>query len=183
MSLKQLVAQCKQQDRKAQERLYHQFSGKFFTLCLKYSSSYEQAKDNLQEGFLKIFENISQFRGKGTFEGWMTRIIINTSLKEYQKKPVFLSVKEEITEEPEVEIEDEELSVDFLIQIIQELPDRYRLVFNLYAMDGYTHKEISELLNISIGTSKSNLARARLKLKEKIELGKRTNLRHDYDKK
>lgn len=183
MSLKKLVHQCKQQDREAQEMLYNQFSGKFFTICLKYSSSYEQAKDNLQEGFLKIFQNISQFTGKGTFEGWMTRIIINNSLKEYQKNSIFLVVNEETLEEPEVEIEDDELSFDFLIQIIQELPDRYRLVFNLYAMDGYTHQEISELLNISIGTSKSNLARARLKLKERIELRKRTNLRHDYDKK
>ncbi len=169
MSLKTLISACKQQDRKAQEKLYHQFSGKFFTICLKYSSSFEQAKDNLQEGFLKIFQNISQYHGKGTFEGWMTRIMINTALKEYQRKSIFLTVNEEIMEEPEVEVGEDELSVDFLIQIIQELPDRYRLVFNLYAMDGYSHKEISEMLNITVGTSKSNLARARLKLKERIE--------------
>lgn len=169
MSLNTLISACKKQDRKAQEKLYHQFSGKFFTICLKYSSSYEQAKDNLQEGFIKIFQNISQYRGKGKFEGWMTRIMINTALKEYQKKSIFLTVNEETLEEPEVEIEEDQVSVDFLIQIIQELPDRYRLVFNLYAMDGYSHKEISEMLNISVGTSKSNLARARLKLKERIE--------------
>lgn len=167
--MKNLINGCKQQDRKAQEKLYHQFSGKFFTICLKYSSSYDQAKDNLQEGFLKIFQNISQYRGKGQFEGWMTRIMINTALKEYQKKSIFLTVNEETLEEPEVEFEEEQISVDFLIQIIQELPDRYRLVFNLYAMDGYSHKEISEMLKISEGTSKSNLARARLKLKERIE--------------
>lgn len=164
-----IIKGCKQQDRNAQEKLYHQFSAKFFTICLKYSSSYEQAKDNLQEGFLKIFQNISQYRGKGKFEGWMTRIMINTALKEYQKKSIFLAVNEEILEEPEVEFEEEQISVDFLIQIIQELPDRYRLVFNLFAMDGYSHKEISEMLKISEGTSKSNLARARFKLKERIE--------------
>lgn len=169
MNLNKLIRGCKQQDRNAQEKLYQQFSGKFFTICLKYSSSYEQAKDNLQEGFIKIFQNISQYRGKGKFEGWMTRIMINTALKEYQKKSIFLTVNEETLEEPEVEFEEEKMSVDFLIQIIQELPDRYRLVFNLYAMDGCSHKEISEMLNISVGTSKSNLARARLKLKERIE--------------
>lgn len=164
-----LISQCKKQDRKAQEKLYHLFSGRFFTLCLKYSGNYEQAKDNLQEGFIKIFQNIHQYKGKGTFEGWMTRIIINTSLKQYQKKPIFLTVKDQEFEDPEVEIDEDEIPVDFLIQIIQELPERYRLVFNLYAMDGFSHQEISDMLRISVGTSKSNLSRARVQLKEKIE--------------
>ena len=170
MSLKKLIAQCRQQDRKAQEKLYRTYSGKFFILCLKYSADYEQAKDNLQDGFIKIFQNISQFKGKGSFEGWMTRIIINTALKKYQDKSVFLSINEDYLEEPEIEVDEEELSIDFLIQIVQELPERYRLVFNLYTMEGFSHKEISEMLKISVGTSKSNLARARLKLKERIEL-------------
>lgn len=170
MGIKELIVQCKKQDRKAQERLYHIYSPKFFTLCLKYSDGYEQAKDNLQDGFIKIFQNISQYKGTGSFEGWMTRVIINTALKKYKKNPsVFLTINEEMVEEPEVEVEEETLSVDFLIKIIQELPERYRLVFNLYSMDGFSHKEIAGMLNISEGTSKSNLARARLKLKEKIE--------------
>ena len=169
MSLKKLIAQCRRQDRKAQEKLYRTYSGKFFTLCLKYSANYEQAKDNLQDGFIKIFQNISQYKGKGSFEGWMTRIIINTALKKYQDKSVFLSINEDYLQEPETEVDEEELSIDFLIQIVQELPERYRLVFNLYTSEGFSHKEISEMLNISIGTSKSNLARARLKLKERIE--------------
>lgn len=177
--MQKLIQDCKRQDRKAQERLYQIFSGKFFTLCLKYSSNYEQARDNLQDGFIKIFQNISQYKGKGSFEGWMTRVIINTSLKEYQNKSIFLSVKEEEIEDPEVEIEEEEISADFLIKIIQELPERYRLVFNLYAMEGYSHKEIAKLLNISEGTSKSNLSRARLKLKEKIEYGIHINSRQE----
>lgn len=174
---------CKELDRNAQEELYHMFSGKFFTLCLKYSSNFEQAKDNLQEGFIKIFQNISQYKGRGTFEGWMTRIMINTALKEYQNKSLFLSITEENLEEPEVEIDEEQISVDFLIQIIQELPERYRLVFNLYSMDGYTHQEIADLLKISVGTSKSNLARARLKLKERIESRKQGILRQEYENK
>lgn len=169
MRLSKIISGCKQQDRKAQEKLYYLFSAKFFTLCLKYSSNYEQAKDNLQEGFLKIFQNISQFKGTGSFEGWMTRIIINTSLKEYQNKSIFLAIDEENLEEPEVVVDEEELPADFLMQIIEELPERYRLVFNLYVMDGFTHKEIADFLKISVGTSKSNLARARLKLKERLE--------------
>ncbi|HET7360355.1 MAG TPA: sigma-70 family RNA polymerase sigma factor [Salinimicrobium sp.] len=171
MSLKKLIKACKQQDGEAQEKLYNMFSGKFFTLCLKYSSTYEQAKDNLQDGFIKIFHHIHQYKGKGSFEGWMTRIIINTSLREYQNKPIFLNLDEERIEEPEVEVDETNLNGDFLIKIIEELPERYRLVFNLYVLDGFSHKEISQMLNISVGTSKSNLARARLKLKAKIETG------------
>lgn len=169
MSLKKLISHCKQQDKKAQEKLYREYSGKFFAICLKYSGNYEQAKDNLQDGFIKIFQNISQYKGKGTFEGWMTRIMINTALKKYRDKSIFLTIDEELLEEPEVEFDDEIVSLDFLIQIIQELPERYRLVFNLYTMENYSHKEISKLLKISVGTSKSNLARARIKLKERIE--------------
>lgn len=169
MSLNKLIARCKKQDIKAQEELYRTYSGKLFTLCLKYSASYEEAKDNLQDGFIKIFQNISQYKGTGTFEGWMTRIMINSAIKKHQHQFVYLTVNEEEIEEPEVEMDRDIVSPEFLMKIIQELPERYRLVFNLYSMDGFTHKEISKMLNISEGTSKSNLARARLKLKERIE--------------
>lgn len=179
MRLQKLIEDCKKHERKAQERLYHMYAGKFFSLCLKYSPSYEQAKDNLQDGFIKIFENIGQYKGKGSFEGWMTRVIINTSLKGYQNKTIFLSIKDEEIANPDVEIEVENLSVDFLTKIIEELPERYRLVFNLYAVEGFTHKEIAEVLKISEGTSKSNLSRARLKLKEKIEAGLLLNSRQE----
>lgn len=168
MGLKDLIEKCKQQDVKAQEKLYRLYSGKLFTLCLKYSDSYEQAEDNLQDGFLKIFGKIDQYNGKGKFEGWMTRIMINTAIKKYPKQTVFLTINEELLEDNEAEIDEDKVSVDFLIEIIQELPDRYRHVFNLYAMDGYSHKEIAKMLNITVGTSKSNLARARGKLKERI---------------
>lgn len=180
MSLKKLISQCRKQDREAQEKLYREYSGKFFTLCLKYSGNYEQAKDNLQDGFIKIFQNISQYKGKGSFEGWMTRIMINTALKKYQKQTVYLAIDEELLEEPEVQVDEEMLSVDFLIKIVQELPERYRLVFNLYTMEGYSHKEIAALLHISEGTSKSNLARARIKLKERIEGLKNSKIAEGY---
>lgn len=118
---------------------------------------------------MMIFDKISQYQNKGSFEGWMKRITINTALQKYRKQAVFEIVRDDQLKEPEIEIDDETVSVDFLLKIIQELPERYRQVFNLYALDGFSHKEISSLLKISTGTSKSNLARARIILKEKIE--------------
>lgn len=145
------------------------FSHKLFGVSLKYSSSYQQAEDNLQDAFLMIFKKIGQYNDKGSFEGWMKRVVITTALQKYRKQSVFEIVREEHLREPEVEIDDDTVSVDYLLKIIQELPDRYRQVFNLYALDGYSHKEIADILNISTGTSKSNLARARVILKDKIE--------------
>lgn len=116
-----------------------------------------------------IFSKIPQYQHKGSFEGWMKRIVINTALQKYRKQTVFEIIKEDHLKEPEIEINEDAVSVDFLLEIIQQLPDRYRQVFNLYVLDGFSHKEISEIMNISTGTSKSNLARARVILKEKIE--------------
>jgi len=169
LSLKLLIHNCKKQDIKAQEQLYKLYANKLFAVCLKYSNSYQQAEDNLQDGFMIIFDKINQYQDKGSFEGWMKRIMVNNTLQKYRKQTVFEIVNEEHLKEPEVEIDDETVSVDFLLKIIQELPDRYRQVFNFYALDGYSHKEIADRLQISIGTSKSNLSRARIILKEKIE--------------
>lgn len=116
-----------------------------------------------------IFKSMPQYKNKGSFEGWMKRIVINTALQKYRKQTVFEIIREDHYKEPEVEIDEDEVSVDYLLEIIQQLPDRYRQVFNLYVLDGYSHKEIAEIMNISTGTSKSNLARARIILKEKIE--------------
>lgn len=169
MSLKKLIHRCRQQDREAQEKLYREYSAGLFVLCLKYSENYEQAQDLLQDGFIKIFQNINQYSGKGSFEGWMSRIMINTALKRVRKKGVFLTIHEDLPDETEADIDDEALSLEFLIDLIQQLPQAYRLVFNLYVMDGFSHKEIAEMLQISEGTSKSNLARARIKLRESIK--------------
>jgi RNA polymerase sigma-70 factor (ECF subfamily) len=135
---------------------------------LKYSRNYAEAEDNLQDGFLIIFDKIHQFNFKGSFEGWIKRIMINNVLQQYRGVSFLELTHENISDEPEVEI-DETVSLDFLMKIIQELPDRYRLVFNLYVIDGYSHKDIADMLEISTGTSKSNLSRARMILKEKIE--------------
>ena len=170
MGSKDLIYRCKQNERKAQEELYRLYSPKLFGVCLKYSDNYQQAEDNLQDGFVTIFEKIGQFQDKGSFEGWMKRILINTSLQKHRQQKVYGITNEEDLQEDEIEVETDNISVDFLLKCVQELPDRYRQVFNLYVLDGYSHKEISVLLSITEGTSKSNLARARTSLKEKIEL-------------
>jgi RNA polymerase sigma-70 factor (ECF subfamily) len=140
-----------------------------FSICLKYSRNYAEAEDNLQDSFVTIFKKIDQYNYKGSFEGWLKRITINTALQRYREKGIFKIVNEENLEDVSVEIESNDIGIDYLLKIIQELPDRYRLVFNLYVLDGYSHKEVANMLNITSGTSKSNLARARLILKEKIE--------------
>ncbi|SHG78580.1 RNA polymerase sigma factor [Winogradskyella jejuensis] len=169
MSLEELINRCIKKDANAQSQLYKQYASKLFSLCLKYSKNYVEAEDNLQDAFVTIFNKIEQYKQKGSFEGWMKRIAINTALQRYRKVGVFNIVDENAIEDVTVEIENDDLSLDFLLQIIQELPDRYRLVFNLYVLDGFSHNEIAEMLIISSGTSKSNLARARLILKQKIE--------------
>ena len=169
MDLNQLIIDCKKNDRKAQEQLYRLYASKLFSVCLKYSRSYSEAQDNLQDGFLLIFNKIEQFSFKGSFEGWLKRVMINHVLQQYRTQTLLRIVNEDVTKYEEIEIDDENISLDYLLKIIQELPDRYRLVFNLYVMDDYSHAEIAEMLSINIGTSKSNLSRARLILKDKIE--------------
>lgn len=179
MSLEQLIKDCKKNNAKAQGQLYKLYANKLFSLCLKYSRNSAQAEDTLQDAFLTIFKKIAQYNNKGSFEGWLKRIVINTALQKYRKEGVFDIVNEDKVEDVTVEVNEDEISIDFLLRIIQELPDRYRLVFNLYALDGYSHKEIAEMLGISTGTSKSNLARARMILKDRIEeLNVNQNLQH-----
>ena len=169
MSLDQLINDCKKKDTKAQEQLYRLFSSKLFSICLKYSRSYAEAEDNLQDGFIIAFEKIQQFNFKGSFEGWIKRIMINNILQQYRGVSFMEPINDNISDGTEIELDDENISMDYLMKIIQELPDRYRLVFNLYVLDDYAHKEIAAMLDITTGTSKSNLARARMILKQKVE--------------
>ncbi|WP_417882211.1 RNA polymerase sigma factor [Xanthomarina gelatinilytica] len=169
MGLKQLIQKCSKNDTKAQAELYQLFSGKLFSVCLKYCNNYAEAEDNLQDAFVTIFNKISQYKHKGSFEGWLKRITINTALQRYRNQGVFEIIDDTNIEDVEVTVEDDDVTLEYLLQIIQELPDRYRLVFNLYVLDGYSHKNIADMLDITIGTSKSNLARARKILKDKIE--------------
>lgn len=174
MGLEQLIEDCKKQNTKAQGELYKLYSSKLFAICLKYSRNRVEAEDNLQDAFLKIFNKIEQFKSKGSFEGWMKRITVNIVLQRYRTEKVFELINENNIEDDTIEVEEDSISIDYLLQIIQELPDRYRLVFNLYVLDGYSHKDIGEMLNINIGTSKSNLARARQILKQTITTLKTT---------
>ncbi len=168
--IENLLHECKKNNTQAQEQLYKLLAPKLFAVSLKYSRNREEAQDNLQESFLIIFEKLKQFSGKGSFEGWAKRLVVNYVLQQYRKQGSFLElVSDNIPNVEEVEIDDESVTMEFLLKIIQELPDRYRLVFNLYVVDGYSHKEIAEMLEITDGTSKSNLARAKMILKEKIQ--------------
>ena len=141
-----------------------------YGVCLLYSRDTEEAKDILQEGFIKIFQKLDQFSGKGSLEGWMRRIFINSALEKYRIKKAVLMVDEDL-EVLAGEVDDkiiEQLSAKDLLRMIQDLSPQYRVVFNLYAIEGYSHKEIGKKLNISEGTSKSNLSRARSILQEKV---------------
>lgn len=175
MSISLIIEGCIAKNTHSQAQLYQLYAGKLFAVCLKYSRSYAEAQDNLQDGFLLIFDKLEQYNSKGSFEGWAKRVMINHVLQQYRKTS-FLELVNDVVEEEELDIDDENISLDFLLKITQELPDRYRLVFNLYVMDDYSHKEISEMLNITIGTSKSNLARAKQILKERIEKLNENNL-------
>ena len=173
VSLNKLIKKCIDKDAQAQGQLYKQYASTLFSLCLKYSKNYAEAEDNLHDAFITIFNKIGQYNNKGSFEGWLKRITINTALQRYrQDVGVYDIINEGTIEDVTVVIDNEDISIDYLLKVIQELPDRYRLVFNLYVLDGYSHVEISELINISTGTSKSNLSRARIILRDKIEAHK-----------
>lgn len=167
--LEQIIDKCKQGDRQAAEQLYRKFSAEMFGICLRFSANRAEAEDNLQDGFLRIFDSIRQYSGKGSFEGWMKRIFINVALEKFRKNRLVQLVEEP----PEPECEEDiagnlQIPEEVLTEYVKELPERYRLVFNLYVVDEMQHKEIAAVLGISEGTSKSNLSRAREILKRKI---------------
>ena len=145
-------------------------------MCLKYSRTYQDAQDTLQDSFVMIFKDIKKFKHKGSFEGWAKRVTINVALQKFRKKSIlkFDKIEEnQLTEEEiTVDVDEKNISLSFLLSLINELPPKYQLVFNLYVLDGYSHQEISEVLNISTGTSKSNLFRARKLLQNKINTSK-----------
>ncbi len=159
-----ILAGCIEGNRAAQELLYNFFAPKMFGICLRYSYDYHSAEDLLQDGFVKAFHNLDRFRGDGSFEGWLKRIFINTAIEQYRKNQnkqvneLNDEVYQSATSHDDVL---DKLAVDDLLKVIQLLPPGYRTVFNLYVIEGYSHKEIATLLNISDGTSKSQLARAK----------------------
>lgn len=164
MNDQKLVDRVKKGDQKAMKYLYNKFAPGMKAICLRYVKYDEEAEDILQEAFIKIFNNIGQYKNPHNLSGWIKTIVINTAINNYYKnKKLMMNVSyDEINgnEAYAVEIA-EKVSLDQLYQVINELPEGYRLVFNLYAIDGYDHKEIGEILEISESTSRSQYSRAR----------------------
>lgn len=151
--------------------LYHQFAPKMFGVCLRYAKDASEAEDNLQDGFIKVFANLKNFRHDGSLEGWIRRIMINVSLEKLRKQHLLYPV-EDVAIYDTVNFSDDviaKIAAEDLMKLIQQLPPRYRMVFNLYVIEGFSHQEIAEEMAITQGTSKSNLARAREILKKKIQ--------------
>lgn len=166
-----LIRGCINNDRRMQEELYSRFAPKMYAVCLRYAGNAEEAEDILQEGFIKIFKKLAGFRSEGSFEGWIRRIFVNTSIEHFRRKTYL----QPISEQEENTMEGKSLSVldslaeKDLIHLIQQLSPGYRTVFNMYVVEGYTHKEIGEILGISEGTSKSQLSRAKVILQEMVK--------------
>ncbi len=167
----QLVADCRKGDRKVQKQLYERYAGKMMGVCLRYCRDRETARDLLHDGFLKVFTHMDDFEGKGSLEGWIRRIMVNTAL-EYLRKQQDENNLLEVDEVyglagSEVDALDQ-LEAEELISLIQRLPDTYRTVFNLFAVEGYSHKEIAEVLSITESSSRVYLTRARQLLQEML---------------
>ncbi len=169
--LDNIIDGCLKGDRKCQEQLYKMFSKRMFGLCMQYANDYDDASDILQDGFIKVFTKLDQFTGKGSFEGWIRRIMINTALERYRSQLHLYPLTESTVRDGDMVYEEifHKLSAEDLIKLVQDLPPRYRMVFNMYAIEGYTHKEIAGMMGITVGTSKSNLSRARDILQQKVK--------------
>ena len=166
-----LLEGCIRGDRKMQHELYDRFAPKMYGVCLRYAANVEEAEDILQEGFIRVFKKIASFRREGSFEGWIRRIFVNTAIEHYRKK-IYL---QPITEHEETTVEGGYLSVldnlaeKDIIRLVQQLSPGYRTVFNMYVVEGYSHKQIAEQLGISEGTSKSQLSRAKQILQDLVK--------------
>jgi len=172
LSEQQLIEGCLKNNRRTQKQLYDMYASKFLGMCMRYAKDRQEAEDIIQEGFLKIFARISQYSGLGSFEGWMKKTMVNTSL-DYIKSKKFDKVDIDdinyLNEELFVENEAaSNINSEDIMKMIQELPNASKIVFNMYIIEGYKHKEISELLNISEGTSHWHLQNARKLLMNKI---------------
>lgn len=169
-SEKQIIKGCLRHKKADQYRLYALYSKKMFGICLRYASSYDEAQDILQEGFIKVFKHLHSFKGKGSLEAWIRKIFINAAIEKYRCRVYHLPLEDFYDRgfnSSENQIPDM-LHAKDILAFVQKLPAQYRLVFNLYALEGYSHKEIGETLQISESTSRSNLTRARALLKEKL---------------
>lgn len=164
----ELLAGCQKRDHNAQQQLYDTYSAKMYALCQRYVKNSMEAEDVLVTAFTKVFSKIDQFKNEGSFEGWIRRIMVNEALTWLrQNRAMYIETTlDKADREPDYNSLSSHLEAEDLIKLIQQLPTGYQLVFNLYAIDGFTHKEIAEQLNISENTSKSQLSRARVYLQK-----------------
>jgi len=169
-NLVEIISRCKQNDSKAQELLFNSYSKSLLGICCRYIKNRDDAEDVLQDSFIKIFLNVNQYRGEGNFEGWMKRITVNTALsflKEKQKIRFETADKLYIVDEPETEV-DNDIKAEYILECLNELPMGYRTIFNLYLVEGFSHKEIADQLGIKEATSRSQYSKARQYLIELI---------------
>ncbi len=169
----ELINGCKQNDRSIQKSLYEQYAPKMMAVCMRYAKHREEAEDILQEGFMKVFSYINMFRNEGSFEGWIRRTIVNTALNHYKANLKYaLHQDYEIIERQQNKVHInaaiENMTTEYILDTLQKLPEGYKLVFNLYEIEGYSHKEIGEMLNISVNTSKSQLLKAKRYIQTKL---------------
>jgi RNA polymerase sigma factor (sigma-70 family) len=165
-----IIRGCIAGEARQQEALYRKYAPRMYAVCLRYARTAEAAADILQEGFVKVYRNLDRFRAEGSFEGWMRRIFVNTAIEHHRGRDLLTGT---LTDREE-QLDDggwnafDGLALEDLLRMIAALPDGYRTVFNLYVVEGYGHREIADMLGISEGTSKSQLARARKALQEMI---------------
>jgi RNA polymerase sigma-70 factor (ECF subfamily) len=174
--LQQLIKGCLEGDRKAQQAVYKLLYGKMKVVCMRYTRDTDQALDVLQEGFIKVFQNMERYSGAGSFEGWVRRIMVNLSIDRFRKQKNDLLLlngsmsiedyEDEVEDEADVESVDYDFTPEQILEAMQQLSPAYKTVFNLYVFENYTHQDIAEALSISIGTSKSNFAKAKRNMKK-----------------
>ena len=173
MSDPEIIEGCARNERKAQQILYDKYSRLLLGVCLRYASDRAEAEDILQDSFLKIFFNIKEYSGTGSFIGWLRKVAVNTAITHYHKNLKFryhIDIDEYVSVETGVNSFNEDIyTADELYSVLNELPAGYRMVLNLYAVEGYKHKEIAEMLGIDTNTSKSQYSRAKAVIREKLE--------------
>ncbi|ARS34973.1 RNA polymerase sigma factor [Pontibacter actiniarum] len=170
MTEAELIAGCQQADAKAQKLLYERFASQMYGVCLRYLKNQMDAEEALLNGFMKIYQNIGGFEAKGSFEGWVRRIMVNEALAFLRKKePLYMGIEDNHVQVAGPGSADQDLAEGELLELLRTLPAGYRAVFNLYAIEGYAHKEIADMLGITEGTSKSQLSKARTMLQRRLE--------------
>jgi RNA polymerase sigma factor (sigma-70 family) len=185
-----IIDGCRRNDRSLQEHLYKKYYSLFLKLCARYAKDMHDAEQLMQDGFLKIFNHINDYAGKGSFEGWMRRIVVNTCLdylkSKYLKNSMQLHFPDEIGDSGRFSVDNnalDKIALKDLLKIIQTLPPMSRTVFNLFVFDGYTHKEIGVILNMSEGTSQWHVNNARKNLQQKIKASQQKELKQQYEQK